>query len=199
VDDNKNRQAGASQVAYEGRTLVQNNLSYGNGGSGIHAYSSRFVDIVNNTAYHNAQSPELNWSQIFAGGRCDDIRLFNNVMHAPKGKPLDLSTPGNSTAVIYANNLIFGDGNNNVKSSGGLGAESGTVHGNLASNVQADPRFVKPSLDPAVADFRLMSGSPGIDTGNPQHPGVPRNDLLGRVRSQGAALDKGAYESPATR
>jgi hypothetical protein len=198
VDDNRNRQAGASQVAYEGRTLVQNNLSYGNGGSGIHAYSSRFVDIVNNTAYHNALSPELNWSQIFAGGRCTDIRLFNNVMHAPKGKPLDLSTQGDSTGIIYANNLYFGDGDNNLKSSGGLGVEAGSTTGDLSSNVQADPKFVRPSLDPAVADFRLAPGSPGIDAANAQHPAVPLNDILGHMRPQGAALDKGAYEFPAT-
>lgn len=199
VDDNINSQSGASKIPYEGRTLVQNNLSYGNGGSGIHAYASRFVDIVHNTAYHNAQSPELIWRQIFAGGKCDDVRIFNNVLHAPRGKPLDLSIEKSSHNIVYANNLLFGDGDNKVRSGGGLGAGGGSDTGDLAGNVQADPKFAKPSLDPAVADFRLASGSPGIDAGNGAHPGVPRNDLLGQKRPQGAAPDVGAYEMPASR
>ncbi|MDQ3813624.1 MAG: right-handed parallel beta-helix repeat-containing protein [Armatimonadota bacterium] len=196
IDDNINSQSGASKIPYEGRTLVQNNLSFGNGGSGIHAYASNHVDIVNNTAYHNAQSPELMWRQIFAGGKCDDVRIFNNVMVAPKGKPLDLSTDKSSRHIVYAHNLLFGEGDNQVKSGGGLGAGGGGNTGDLATNVQADPKFVKPSLDAAIADFRLAPDSPGIDSGSLEHPGVPRNDLLGQKRPQGRAPDVGAYELP---
>ncbi|MDZ8089931.1 MAG: right-handed parallel beta-helix repeat-containing protein, partial [Nostoc sp. DedQUE12b] len=52
--------------AYKGYTLVKNNLAFNNGGSGIHAFLSEHVDIVNNTAVLNNQSPELNGGQIFA-------------------------------------------------------------------------------------------------------------------------------------
>ncbi|MBC8104388.1 MAG: right-handed parallel beta-helix repeat-containing protein, partial [Cytophagales bacterium] len=47
----------AKNQIYLVRTLVQNNLSFNNGGSGIHAYKSHRVDIINNTAYHNGASP----------------------------------------------------------------------------------------------------------------------------------------------
>jgi hypothetical protein len=40
---------------YGGRTLVQNNVVYENGGSGIHTVATDRVDIVNNTSYHNGK------------------------------------------------------------------------------------------------------------------------------------------------
>ncbi|MBC7807286.1 MAG: right-handed parallel beta-helix repeat-containing protein [Akkermansiaceae bacterium] len=55
----------AKNKVYFGRTLVQSNLTFNNGGSGIHAFRSHRVDIINNTAYYNGASPELNWGQIF--------------------------------------------------------------------------------------------------------------------------------------
>lgn len=41
---------------YSGRTLIQNNLVYENGGSGIHAFKSGRVDIINNTAFRNSKA-----------------------------------------------------------------------------------------------------------------------------------------------
>jgi len=41
--------------SYAGRVLVQNNLIYNNGGSGIHTPRSHHVDIINNTAFRNSK------------------------------------------------------------------------------------------------------------------------------------------------
>lgn len=38
---------------YGGRTLVANNIIFGNGGSGIKVYSSQNTDLINNTLYNN--------------------------------------------------------------------------------------------------------------------------------------------------
>lgn len=38
---------------YKGRTLVANNIIYGNGGSGIKVYSSQYTDVFHNTLYNN--------------------------------------------------------------------------------------------------------------------------------------------------
>lgn len=193
IDDLINHQSGASQIAYEGRTLVQNNLSYNNGGSGIHAYASNHVDIINNTAYHNAQSPELNWRQIFIGGDCKDGNVRNNILWAQKGKPLNFEKSYRSSEISYDFNLCFGDGDNSVASSGGLGAQSAkdTIKG--TGNVYAQPLFVRPSTDPKTADFHLRVGSPGVDAGAPG-VGVPIIDLDHKSRPVGKATDMGAYE-----
>jgi parallel beta-helix repeat protein len=42
---------------YRGRTLVENNLIYNNGGRGIHIFRSNKVDVINNTCYQNQKTP----------------------------------------------------------------------------------------------------------------------------------------------
>lgn len=38
---------------YKGRTLVSNNVLFGNGGSGLKVYSTQYVDVFNNTLFNN--------------------------------------------------------------------------------------------------------------------------------------------------
>jgi hypothetical protein len=194
VDDMINYQRGASRVPYTGRTLVQNNLAYHNGGSGIHVYAANHVDIVNNTAYHNAQSPELVWRQIFAGGRSRDVHIANNILYAQHGRPLNFTLGHQSSDISYTNNLVFGDGDNDRTGGGGLGAEPGRELAVVSCNVYGDPLFVRPSTDPAVADFRLAPGSPARGLGTTAHRGVPLHDLRGHPRPHASRVDAGAYE-----
>ncbi len=174
-------------VSYLGRTLVQNNLSYDNGGSGIHTVSADHVDIVNNTAYLNSASVNLEYSQIYSYSS-RDVRIVNNILVArvanlaagERPEPVNqLAGPNNS--VLFSNNIYFGG---NIAPTLGPG------------DIVADPRFVNASRDPAVADFRLKDNSPAIDSGLAV-PYAPRRDQLGRLRTQGGAPDRGAFESAA--
>lgn len=177
-----------------GRKLIQNNLVFGNGGSGIHAYSSEYVDIINNTAFLNSASPELQWNQIFAGAKVKDIRIINNIMWAPPDKPMDFKLLSKAVDVIYANNLYFGGRAGPGETGGGLGAEAGS--GELASesgNVRADPQFVNATLDYKSADFRLQPGSPALKTGR-WEPFSPQTDLSGNARPRHGSADLGAYQ-----
>jgi hypothetical protein len=61
-----------------------------------------------------------------------------------------------------------------------------------AHDKKADPLFVNPSVDPAVADFHLKAGSPAIDAGTTV--GAPAIDFDGNPRPAGAGIDIGAYE-----
>jgi hypothetical protein len=88
IDDYLNTQAfgGGSGKEYTGRTLVANNVVFANGGSGIHSYKSCNVDIVHNFAADNNRHPQLKDGQIF-GNSSKNMRILNNVMIAPAGKP----------------------------------------------------------------------------------------------------------------
>jgi hypothetical protein len=172
IDDGKNTQNGSTLGAYRGKTLVVNNLCYGNGGSGIHTYESERVDIVNNTTYFNQQSPEIDGGEIFANAS-NQVLVRNNICYPRQGKPVN--TNFNNTAIRYDHNLFFG----------GTIAVSGT------NTVLSNPRFQSPSLS-ATADFRLQPNSPAIDSGSSQL--APLTDFNGVSRPQGNGFDMGAFE-----
>lgn len=136
---------------YLGRTLIQNNLVYGNGGGGIQNWGSHRLDIINNTIYHNGTN--LKWGNIGLDF-CKDVNLINNIVVALPDCPLDrwlMHQPDRKVAdVKRINNLYFGGALPNIKGEG---------------DIVADPMFVNPSLDPTVADFRLKPGSPAINAG----------------------------------
>jgi hypothetical protein len=164
---------------YLGRTLIQNNLIYGNGGGGIQNWGCHRLDIVNNTIYHNGISPELRWGNIGLD-YCKDIRIVNNIVVALPDRPLDYWITNRedlkTSNIVRINNLYFGGEKSNIKGSGDL---------------VADPMFVNPSLDPTVADFRLKSGSPAINSGIGAFTGVPITDIEENPNS-GKEIARGA-------
>jgi hypothetical protein len=169
----------ASNRIFKGRTLIQNNLSFNNGGSGIHSFKSHRVDIINNTAYLNGASPELRWGQIFLQ-RTTDARVINNILWARDGQPVNTVGPSltdkDNTNIRRANNLYFGGGTPPIMGE---------------NDVVANPGFLKPSTDAAEADFRLNPNSPAIATGRAE-PFRPLLDLDGKPR--GVPPTKGAFE-----
>lgn len=175
IDDSENTQNGSTLGSYKGRTLIENNIVYKNGGSGIHTYKSKHVDIINNTAYLNDQSTELNGGQIFPNSS-DDIRIFNNILVAPANKRIN-SNYSNGKSIVYSNNLHFG---------GNATAITGT---NL---VKGDPKFVNAEGN----DFRLQSSSPAINAGLDSLSGceAPLVDFDENPRPFEKSHDIGAFE-----
>ena len=167
---------------YIGRTLVQSNLSYDNGGSGIHTVTANRVDIINNTVYLNSASVHLEYGEIFTYGS-EDVRIMNNILVAPVADIAAGENPepvnklnGKNTGVVFSHNLYLGG---NIAPTLGVG------------DVIGDPRFVRPSIDDALADFRLRPGSPAINRGVTA-PFSPILDLDGKPRR--GRPSEGAYE-----
>ncbi|MBC7845628.1 MAG: right-handed parallel beta-helix repeat-containing protein [Flavobacterium sp.] len=165
---------------YLGRTLIQNNLIYGNGGGGIQNWGCHRLDIVNNTIYHNGISPELRWGNIGLD-YCKDVRIVNNIVVALPDRPLDYWMPERedheTSKIVRINNLYFGGMKPNIKG---------------ISDVVADPMFVNPSLNPSVADFRLKPESPAINSGVQNFTASPSVDLDAKTRPT-KALNRGSY------
>ena len=107
--------------AYKGRTLVKNNLTFNNGGSGIHAFISDHVDIVNNTAVLNNQSPEIKGGQIFAR-MSSDVRILNNILYAFPGKDINVNTRNQN--VTYDYNIYMNTSKISVKGPHDIVADS---------------------------------------------------------------------------
>nr|WP_146073706.1 right-handed parallel beta-helix repeat-containing protein [Amycolatopsis sp. CA-126428] len=160
---------------YQGRVLVAGNVSFDNGGSGIHSFKSQHVDIVNNTAYRNSRSTNMEgYANIFAA-QSTDVRVLNNISVMSPDKPAN--STNKNTDVTYDYNIYFG----------GKKPETMGPH-----DLVTDPKLTKASTDPATADFRPAEGSPAIDSGTAFD--LPAQDLSGRPRKAGSALDRGALE-----
>ncbi|MBN3943933.1 MAG: right-handed parallel beta-helix repeat-containing protein [Nostoc sp. NMS9] len=158
---------------YRGRILVANNITYKNGGSGIHAHDSQHIDIINNTAYLNQQSPEVKKKakgEIYAG-YSSDVRIFNNIMYASPGNAVNSNMK--NVNVSYDYNVY--SNNSTIKITG-------------SHDMIADPQFVNAS----ARDFRLKSTSPAINSGLKWSSLT--TDFLGNPRVSGFAPDRGAYE-----
>ncbi|MFB7037435.1 MULTISPECIES: sigma-70 family RNA polymerase sigma factor [unclassified Streptomyces] len=164
---------GRGRPAYNGRVLVANNISYDNGGSGIHAYKSQHVDIVHNTAYLNGRSTRIKtpYANIFAHDSTD-VRLLNNIAYGRPGQATN--SKSHNVNVTYDYNVYFG----------GRAPETKGPH-----DIIADPKFTAPGKNPN-ADFRLTKGSPAIGSGTP-FPAMT-TDFTGAIR-KGGAPDRGAY------
>jgi len=157
---------------YFGRTLIENNLIYDNGGRGIHVFRSDNVDIINNTTYLNQKTPDI------SGGEITFIQskggvIANNISYARKGK--SANTQDGSSLVIWKSNLIFG-------------SDDVLTHDGL---IQADPQFVAPALDAKPDGFRLKPGSPARGIGLKEV--APRVNLIGKARSVKSTVDLGAF------
>jgi hypothetical protein len=158
IDTSRNNQNNSKLGAYKGRTLVKNNLAFNNGGSGIHTFLSDRVDIVNNTAVLNNQSPEIKNGQIFANVS-SDTRILRNILYAYPGKPVNSSNKNKN--VIYDYNIYLNSSKVNVK---------GT------HDIVADSKFLKkyPTLEKISGNWKWR-----LDKQNPPMQTYTEPDLLG--------------------
>ncbi|MES2266924.1 MAG: right-handed parallel beta-helix repeat-containing protein [Bacteroidota bacterium] len=177
IDDFRNRQNGSKLGRYESRTLIENNICWYNGGTGIHTFQSDHVDIINNTAYCNSQGAGLKAGQILSG-MGDDNKIVNNILISDANVPINSNY--SNTNLTYENNLHY-----NVTN-----PSKAIVNVTSPTCLSTSPLFVRAGNN-ISADFRLQQNSPAIDRGNTAWRSL--SDFNGSLRKDGRA-DIGAYE-----
>ncbi len=196
IDDFQHRQD-KKGVPYTPATLVENNLSFANGGAGIQVFESNHVTLRNNTCYFNWRR----YTQSDHRGELSDVRSADNVWvnnigwanpsFDPRNVAIFLAGP-RAEDVIWQRNLTFDGrpGEPSVRFSNAA-QPANFVRDNLLGR---NPLFVNPMLQPS-ANFHLQPGSPAIGAGTAQF-GVSGRDLEGRPRSS-SRVDLGAYSAVA--
>ncbi|MEZ0607764.1 choice-of-anchor Q domain-containing protein [Fibrella sp. WM1] len=156
---------------WNGRALIANNVSCYNGGSGIHTFRTRHVDIINNTTYWNGGI--VGYQELFPN-RSDDIVILNNVI---------VPRPGGQ---VTSNNR-----NTNIRWNYNVYPTAQTVFVG-PNDIVADPGFIDAQFDPTKGNFRLAKGSRAINSGSADV--AQPTDILGKNRPKGAGVDRGAFE-----
>ena len=190
VDDTRHTQGGLADLAYDGLTLIENNVVFDNGGRGIQIFKSDHVLVRNNTSYHNVKDPNIEFGSSqgeFMAVYASDVRFINNIS-APRDNTvfgfMDVQTDGND---IWDFNLIE-DG---ALPEGGL--RKGWGHHNIFETESVD--FVAPSVDPQTANFHLRQGSRAIGAGSVSD--APSEDFSGAPRPRLGPVDLGAFQTSA--
>lgn len=163
-------------AGYRGRTRVENNICLRNGGSGIRVLRAAHVEIVNNTAVLNNQSPELDWGQIFAK-QSDDVAILNNILVARPGRTVN--DDDDNVNLKVGHNLSFGSDRILVT---GPGDKIG------------DPGFgIDVAGDSKLRAYTPRYASPAVDAGTSVLAATV--DFAGRKRPIGKGVDIGAIEA----
>jgi len=159
---------GGTGKPYHGRTLVANNIVFANGGSGIHTFKSLNVDIIHNYAVDNNRHPTLHEGQIYSNNS-KNIRIFNNVMVGPPGKPVTTRL-ANKGLVLDFNLYATLDGS------------EPKFEGKKANNLIASPGLEWSGWNTGGGTFSAKRDSPLRAAGMPLPEDLP--DFFGMARNQ---------------
>ncbi len=162
--------------------LIQNNIFYDNECIGIaFQFDSEGVPIVvNNTLVNN--SVGISYSE----ERASDSHIYRNNIIVNNGIGLEIPDETGTEKLLWENNLLY---NNEINYSGWV--DQTFVNGNIS----IDPLFVSQMS----GDFKLVAGSPAIDSGSSVNAPLFDFDQAPRPLDGNddgvAGFDMGAYEA----
>ena len=168
---------------YTPRTLIANNVTYGNGSAGIEVFESDHVDVLNNSTYGDVLNPSVSGRGEMNLVFTDDDNVLNNIFYSTKGQnPVSIYGIGSRILVDY--NVYYGGTNLNI----GVGAH----------DVLADPLYVSPTAasqaQRSAVDLSVKPASPAVGSGTANL--APSTDFAGNPRPGAKGYDRGAYQQP---
>ena len=186
-------------LPYLQRTLVDNNLCFGNGGAGIETGGDggSYVTLRNNTCYDNVidnQNNSTARAEIAIAGSlgCHNDVIVNNIAWAnPASNPNNVALLDNgfgpeNSSNSWANNLSYnGTAGQASVNFNNTTATITTANGNLLGS---NPIFA----NPLAGNFTLLAASPAIGAGT-RAEGLSLQDLAGNPQTSGM-VNMGAYE-----
>lgn len=183
------------RLPYSRPTLIEGNLCYFNGGSGIQCFEAVDVRVKNNTCVGNRQRTMLQGKYFDLGQislqNCSKSQVCNSVMQSlavsisPQGTCLaasELNARGSGDNIWY-NNLLHSTKQSDQKAlRNNDNIDTGAIY--------EDPKFV--SMVRGKFNFRAVNGD---NRGTTWGDGHVYTDLLGRTVSEGMKTDIGAIQT----
>ncbi|WP_143874189.1 choice-of-anchor D domain-containing protein [Nostoc sp. 'Peltigera malacea cyanobiont' DB3992] len=167
-------------LAYTGKALIANNITYNNGGGGIEVFKATNVDIINNTAYQNGRV--LTGAGEIGVLYSENVRAYNNILYASDNQ--------NANSIKYATNVTFD--RNLVYNSNLFQASDNLNATGLQNLLGQDPLFV----DADKKNFALKPESVAIDGGSNAFNSITKKTPQDGDGNGSIVIDIGAYEAP---
>jgi parallel beta-helix repeat protein len=204
MDTGNPKNPGMPNGLYGAKTLISNNLCYGNGGAGISIWYSNNAIVRCNTAYSDWTDPNItSYSnkgeiQVINGNNCT---LYDNIAYAIPGngpagannvafQDWDNNWPTTNTGNVWQYNLSF----NGTSGQTSVSTETGgpQIIGQPGNILGSDPQFVgKTSSWPPGNGFYIGASSPAKNAGTYYFYYIPSYDLANNPLS--SIIDLGAY------
>ena len=190
-----------------GSCIIENNICFNNGGSGINVLNGNAV-ITNNTLFRNAWDPDQSTQQgykheIYLGekqdGEVTNILVQNNIIYSRKDVPIIVvDIIGNiNDRITFKNNLLWNDDGRSgvilpIKFTQYL--LDNPLFQNIANDDNLTTLYGSTFIDMDYSNynFHLQKNSPAIDAGLPSN--TPNEDIEKNQRPYGNGYDIGAYE-----
>lgn len=195
IDDSKNLQS--NKENYAGNFLIENNVIYENGGSGISIFQSERVTIRNNTTYKNCQlTPDNKKRAELLLIAAYETKIYNNSMYASDNQS-GYYKGSKCKKTDYGINLIF-NAKKNTRSKKTIKKDPMYVLTNnsnkttISCNEASTPLSLIVIPNSLIKDLRLQPNSPAraiaspIESANEDFFGVPI------IKNQG--LNLGAFQ-----
>jgi hypothetical protein len=159
--------------SYRGRTLIADNVLYGNGSAAIEVFRSDHVDILNNSTNEDVQVPAVSGNGELNLNDVGDVRVGNNIFVSAAGQNPVVIDGHKACGCVLSANVVYGG----ESKAGGIADRE---------VLRADPRYV------SATDLRLRPGSPAV--GSAEKASASGADVCGRARPDNGAWDRGAYQ-----
>jgi uncharacterized protein YjdB len=183
---------------YGKRVLIENNLVYDNGASGIKCFNSSLARIVNNTVYHNntvqnRYSIHSNQIWVFESRGVNGVYhegIYNNLVVADNNLTdfVDQAIAVDFDLNKIYNNHLVGAGVKHTNYSYSTAAFPTAANTIVPITNQDYPKF----QNVTYKNFKLKNNSPLLEKYTEAYG--PTTDLIGTLRPQGTATDIGCYE-----
>jgi len=184
---------------YLQRSLVDNNLCFGNGGAGIETGGDggSYVTVRNNTCYDNVidnQNSSTARADIAIAGSLsshDDLVVNNIAWANPAANPNNVALLDNGFGPKNTNNTWA----NNLSYNGTAGQASTNFNNTTATITRANGNLLGSNplfANTLAGDFTIIAASPANNAGTSAH-GLSLKDLAGNRQTNGI-VNLGAYE-----
>lgn len=187
--------------AFTKAALIENNVCYNNGGRGIHLFKTSNCIVRNNTCYYNlfhlSRATDIDWSGGLSSSHSRNNHFYNNITIEDPTLPRTHAAidHGDNAGNTWTNNIIVGElftpnRDTPPTETGTISSMPDFVQLPVVEN-QGDMNNQR-TINAGQVDFRLKTGSAGIDHGT--NASYAPYDRDGKERPINGSVDIGAYE-----